>query len=36
MPFKAIASELRQKLDAWMERTNDPILKGRVKHPSEN
>ncbi len=34
--YKAIASELRQKLNAWMERTNDPLLKGRVKHPSEN
>ena len=34
--YKSVASELRQKLNAWMERTNDPILKGRVKHPSEN
>ena len=33
--YKFIASELRQKLNVWMERTNDPILKGRIKHPSE-
>jgi arylsulfatase A-like enzyme len=33
--YKAIASELREKLNAWMEQTNDPILKGRIKHPSE-
>ena len=34
--YKAIAIELRKKLEVWMEQTNDPLLKGRIIHPSEN
>jgi len=31
--YKNIAAELRAKLNDWMERTNDPILKGKIDHP---
>ena len=26
-------SEMRTKLNDWMERTNDPLLKGKIPHP---
>jgi len=34
--YAFIVAELREKISTWMEQTNDPLLKGRVKHPSEN
>jgi arylsulfatase A-like enzyme len=30
--YKDVAAELRTKLNKWMERTNDPILKGKIPH----
>ena len=32
--FKEIATDLKKKLENWMKRTKDPILRGRVKHQS--
>ncbi|MFX1338469.1 MAG: sulfatase [Promethearchaeota archaeon] len=31
--YKNIAEQLRTKLNEWMERTNDPILNGKIEHP---
>jgi len=31
--YKRVSSELRAKLNDWMKRTNDPILKGKIDHP---
>jgi N-sulfoglucosamine sulfohydrolase len=34
--YKVIVAELKTKLNTWMTQTNDPLLAGRIKHPSEN
>jgi len=31
--YNKTISEMRTKLNDWMERTNDPLLKGKIPHP---
>ena len=31
--YHKTVSEMRMKLNDWMERTNDPLLKGKIPHP---
>jgi len=31
--YAHVLEEMRARLDAWMQRTNDPLLKGPVKAP---